>query len=155
RISNAWHSFTQGYQQSSGANRLASGLGSNRYDFYRVALRVFADHPIGGAGSDNYFQQYLRLGHSSETPHYPHSVELRTLEETGIVGALILLTTLGAALLAAGRAMYRNRDALAVAVAGGATVAFIYWLAHGSFDWFWEFAGLGAPAFALLGLACS
>jgi len=26
---------------------------------------------------------------------------------------------------------------------------------HGSFDWFWEFAGLGAPAFAMLGLACS
>jgi tetratricopeptide (TPR) repeat protein len=26
---------------------------------------------------------------------------------------------------------------------------------HGSFDWFFEFAGLGAPAFALLGLACS
>jgi tetratricopeptide (TPR) repeat protein len=26
---------------------------------------------------------------------------------------------------------------------------------HGSFDWFWEFAGLGAPAFALLGLACA
>ena len=26
---------------------------------------------------------------------------------------------------------------------------------HGSFDWFWEFAGLGAPALALLGLACA
>jgi tetratricopeptide (TPR) repeat protein len=26
---------------------------------------------------------------------------------------------------------------------------------HGSFDWFWEYAGLGAPAFALLGLACA
>jgi tetratricopeptide (TPR) repeat protein len=32
---------------------------------------------------------------------------------------------------------------------------FAYWLVHGSFDWFWEFAGLGAPAFALLGLACA
>ena len=26
---------------------------------------------------------------------------------------------------------------------------------HGSFDWFWEFAGLGAPAFAMLGIACA
>ncbi len=155
RISNAWHSFTGGYTQSTGGNRLVSGLGSNRYDFYRVALRVFADHPLGGAGADNYFQQYLRMGHSSETPHYPHSVELRALEETGIVGALLLLVALGAALLAATRAMYRNRDPLAVAVAGGATIAFVYWLAHGTFDWFWEFAGLGAPAFALIGLACA
>ena len=32
---------------------------------------------------------------------------------------------------------------------------FAYWAVHGSFDWFWEFAGLGAPAFAMLGLACA
>ncbi len=34
-------------------------------------------------------------------------------------------------------------------------MGFVYWAVHGSFDWFWEFAGLGAPAFALLGLACA
>jgi tetratricopeptide (TPR) repeat protein len=40
-------------------------------------------------------------------------------------------------------------------VAAAALAGFAYWLVHGSFDWFWEFAGLGAPAFALLGLACA
>ena len=39
-------------------------------------------------------------------------------------------------------------------VAAAALAGFAYWVVHGSFDWFWEFAGLGAPAFALLGLAC-
>jgi tetratricopeptide (TPR) repeat protein len=39
-------------------------------------------------------------------------------------------------------------------VAAAALGGFAYWAVHGSFDWFWEFAGLGAPAFALLGLAC-
>jgi tetratricopeptide (TPR) repeat protein len=34
-----------------------------------------------------------------------------------------------------------------------ALVGFAYWFAHGSIDWFWELAGLGAPAFAMLGLA--
>jgi tetratricopeptide (TPR) repeat protein len=34
-------------------------------------------------------------------------------------------------------------------------MAFIYWIAHGVTDWFWEWAGLGAPAFAFLGLACA
>jgi tetratricopeptide (TPR) repeat protein len=29
----------------------------------------------------------------------------------------------------------------------------VYWVVHGSIDWFWEFPALGAPAFALLGLA--
>ncbi len=155
RISNAWDSFTQGYAQSSGGGRLVSGLGSNRYDFYRVAVDVFKDHPLAGVGADNYFEQYLRLGHSDETPHYPHSFELRTLEQTGVIGALILLAALGSGLWTAARALYRTNDGLTIAVAGGATVAFVYWLAHGTFDWFWEFAGLGAPAFALLGVACA
>ena len=30
-----------------------------------------------------------------------------------------------------------------------------YWILHGSVDWFFEFGGLGAAAFALLGLACA
>jgi tetratricopeptide (TPR) repeat protein len=34
-------------------------------------------------------------------------------------------------------------------------MAFVYWVAHGVTDWFWEWAGLGAPAFAMLGLACA
>jgi tetratricopeptide (TPR) repeat protein len=32
---------------------------------------------------------------------------------------------------------------------------FAYWFVHGSADWLYEFAGLGAPAFAMLGLACA
>jgi tetratricopeptide (TPR) repeat protein len=31
--------------------------------------------------------------------------------------------------------------------------AFVYWVVHGTIDWFWEFPALGAAAFALLGLA--
>ena len=39
-----------------------------------------------------------------------------------------------------------------MAVGAGAGGAALYWLVHGSADWFWEFAGLGGPAFALLGV---
>ena len=39
------------------------------------------------------------------------------------------------------------------AAAGAAGAVFVYWFLHGSVDWFWEFAGLGAPAMAMLGLA--
>jgi tetratricopeptide (TPR) repeat protein len=155
RIRHGWDSFKGGYSaNSSTGNRLVSGLGSNRYDFYRVALDEFRAHPVIGIGADNYQQQYLAHGHSEETPHYPHSVELRTLAQTGVLGALLALAGLLAALAGAGRAL-RGPDALARAVAGAALGGFAYWLVHGSVDWFWEFAGLGAPAFALLGLACA
>jgi Flp pilus assembly protein TadD len=154
RADRAWHSFKGGYDANGQGNRLSSGLGSNRYDFYRVAVRVFEDHPVAGIGADNFFQQYLRRGASYETPRYPHSLELRALTETGIVGALLLFGALAAASLAAWRAMRGGASPLRAAAAGGAFTAFAYWVVHGSADWFFEYPGLGAAAFAMLGLAC-
>ncbi len=155
RIHHSWDSFKGGYTaESAGSNRLLSGLGSDRYDFYRVALDELKHHPLLGIGADNFQQQYLQHGRGQETPRYPHSVELRTLAETGLLGALLAVVGLAAALLAGWRAM-RRADPLARAVAAAALAGFGYWAVHGSFDWFWEFAGLGASAFALLGIACS
>jgi O-antigen ligase len=155
RIEKGWHSFKGGYSSdNTSGSRLVSGLGSNRYDFFRVALDEFTAHPIVGIGADNFQQQYLAQGRSNETPHYPHSVELRTLSQTGLIGALIALIGLGGALLAAARALRRAKP-LAGDVAAAALAGFGYWAVHGSFDWFWEFAGLGAAAFALLGIACA
>lgn len=155
RLEKGWHSFKGGYaSEDTSGSRLTNGLGSNRYDFYRVALDEFLHHPLVGIGADNFEQQYLVHGRSEETPHYPHSVELRTLVQTGLVGALLAIVGLAAALVAAARAL-RTSDPLVRTVAGAALAGFGYWVVHGSVDWFWEFAGLGAPAFAMLGLACA
>ena len=161
RARHAWDTFKsgQGYAANSSGSRLTSGLGSNRYDFYRVALDEFLAHPLLGIGADNYQEQYLTHGRSDETPHYPHSVELRTISQTGLVGAILALVGFAAALLAGARAVRSSigeeRLELSSAVAAAALAGFAYWVVHGSFDWFWEFAGLGAPAFALLGMACA
>ncbi len=158
RARHEWDTFKSpsGYgANSTTGSRLTGGLGSSRYDFYRVALDEFLAHPVLGIGADNFAEPYLAHGRSNETPHYPHSVALRTLAETGLVGTLLAVAGLGAALLACWRAIARNPDPLARAVAASAVAGFAYWVVHGSFDWFWEFAGLGAPAFALLGLACA
>jgi O-antigen ligase len=155
RVEHGWQTFKGGYAADSATgSRLVGGLGSNRYDFYRVALDEFLHHPLAGIGADNFEEQYLAHGRSEETPHYPHSVELRTLAQTGVIGTLLALLGLGAALLAAARAL-RSPDPLGRVVAAAALAGFAYWVVHGSFDWFWEFAGLGAPAFALLGMACA
>ncbi|HEV7586383.1 MAG TPA: O-antigen ligase family protein [Solirubrobacteraceae bacterium] len=160
RVEHAWRSFKGGYGANANTgSRLASGLGSNRYDFYRVAVDEFAARPLLGIGADNFQLQYLAHGRSDETPRYPHSVELRTLTETGVIGALLALLGLAGALLAALRACraaaHRSHDPLAPDVSCAALAGFAYWAVHGSIDWFWEFAGLGAPAFAMLGLACA
>lgn len=157
RVEHAWNTFTslKGYEANSKSeSRLTGGFGSNRYDFYRVAWHEFLAHPLLGIGADNFAEQYLRLGHSPETPHYPHSVELRTLAETGIIGALLVAIGLIASLVAVKRVL-GGASSLSRAVVIGAFAGFGYWAIHGSFDWFFEYAGLGAAAFALLGICCS
>src|ERR1700690_2858679 len=105
RVEHGWQTFKGGYgADRAGGSRLTSGLGSNRYDFSRVALNEFVAHPLAGIGVDNFQQQYLVHGRSGETPHYPHSVELRTLTETGVLGIVLAVIGLGAALLASSRA---------------------------------------------------
>ncbi len=155
RVKHAWDTFEspQAYAANASGNRLFGGLGSQRYDVYRVALDEFLAHPLVGIGADNFAEQYLVHGRSEVTPHYPHSVELRTLTETGLVGALLAIVGLGAALVAAARGL-RGPDPLGRVVVAAALGGFAYWLVHGSVNWFWEFAGLGAPALAMLGLAC-
>lgn len=153
-LDGAWSSFKQGYGESSGGTRLAGGFGSDRYDFYRVTLRQFEDRPVTGIGADNFFSDYLREGTGNETPHYPHSLELRTLAQTGLIGALLLFGAFAAAAPGALRAARHDGGGTARgALAAGAGAAVVYWLAHGSADWFFEYAGLGTIAFALLGLA--
>src|SRR5271155_885932 len=132
RVRHGWDSFKAGYPTSSGTgSRLTSGLGSNRYDFYRVALNEFVAHPLIGIGADNFQEQYLAHGRSEETPHYPHSVELRTLVQTGLAGALLALVGLGAALVAAVRGL-RWSDQLGRAVAAAALAGVAHWGGDGA-----------------------
>ena len=41
-------------------SRFAAGLGSGRYDFWRVATLEFGRHPLGGVGADNFAHDYVR-----------------------------------------------------------------------------------------------
>jgi len=76
------------------------------------------------------------------------------VSQFGIVRALLLLAAVAAVTLAAVDAR-RRASPLAQAVAAAGLTTFAYFFVHGSFDWFWEFAGLGAPTWAMAGLACS
>lgn len=145
-----WNDFTHNTQAAPQTIHLASGLGTSRYDVWRVAVDQFAAHPITGAGADNFIAAYLRHRRTTEVARYPESVEIRTLSETGIVGALLGLGFLAVALRRAVAGARRSPGGgLALAcLAGG-----LYWLVHASVDWFWEIPALTAPALALLAFA--
>jgi hypothetical protein len=151
RLSAAWDDFTAGQDPPAGSSHLSSGLGSNRYDFWRVALGRFADRPLTGVGIENFAVDYVRERRSDEEPLHPHSLQVRILSQTGVPGAALFVLFLGAAGVASFRA--RGRDGLERASIFAALVAFAYWFAHSSVDWLWPFTGLTIPAVAWLGLA--
>jgi hypothetical protein len=145
---------SSGYEESAeGSSRFALA-GSNRPDFWRVALDATAAHPIGGLGQDNWGDLYLRERRSNEQPRWTHSLELRLLAHTGIVGFALFVGFLTAALAATLRRRGR-RPPLANAAAAAALLPLVVWIVHGSIDWLWEIPALSGAAFAFLGLACA
>lgn len=154
KASDAWSEFKQGGSEPSfeGQVRLGELGGTYRYDYWVVGWHNFTSHPLLGVGTDNFLRYYLTEGESLQTPTYPHSVELKALSETGLIGTAMLVGALVAALIAAARRIGRA-DRLGSVTAATGVVVFAYFIVHGSLDWLWEFPSLGAPAFALLGMA--
>ena len=149
RLSTAWHSFKYGGEPV-GATSHFGGLGSNRYDFWRVGLVEFKRHPIQGIGVDNFLVPYLEQRHSQEEPLYPHSLAIRLLSQTGIVGTALFLGVLGLAVAAVVRIPRgADRD-----LAGILLVGALVWILHGLVDWLWEMPVLGVFGMALFGAAC-
>jgi hypothetical protein len=144
----AWHSFK--YEQEPSRASHFSGLGSNRYDFWRVGLLEFERHPIEGIGTDNFLVPYLQARRSSEEPIYPHSLAIDLLSQTGVVGTVLFASFLVLVVIVAVRVPAgRNRELAGVLVAGASVLVF-----HGLGDWLWEMPVLGVLAAALLGAAC-
>jgi Flp pilus assembly protein TadD len=154
RVDSAWTQFTTaGTDVAAGESHFAS-LGSTRYDFWRVALDVWRDHPLLGIGQDNYADAYSRRRHNAfEEPRWAHSLPLRLLAHTGAVGAALFLLFLGAVAAAAAAAWRRAGGPGTRAAVGAALLPGVVWIVHGSVDWLWEFPALSGAALAFAGAA--
>jgi hypothetical protein len=105
-------------------------------------------------GQDNFADFYVSRRTTDEEPRWTHSLELRLLAHTGIVGFGICVVFLGGMIVAAVTAR-RDATELTAAVAGAATLPLAVWIIHGSLDWFWETPALTAPALAFAGMAAT
>lgn len=130
---------------SGGATRLTS-LQSNRYDYWSVALRAFAAEPVHGVGAGGWSVEWLKWRTVSEGAQDAHSLELQTLAELGIVGALALLAFIGGVAAAARRALD-----VAPAAAAGPVAALVVYLAHSPLDWDWQMPAVTLVAMVLAG----
>jgi hypothetical protein len=136
------------------ASRFTFNAGSDRYDFWRVALDRTAADPLFGDGAGGYQYAYTREREVvDQYARDAHSVELELLAELGVPGLALFATAAVAAVLAMRRARRLGPSAsalVAVALAAGA-----YWIMHASVDWFWPYPAVTAPVLALVGAACA
>jgi hypothetical protein len=149
RVEKAWKSFAHTPSPTGGGSSHFTTLASNRSDIWRVALHEFARNPLGGIGQDNFAASYIRLRHTYEQPRWTHSIELRLLTHTGLIGTLLFAAFLLAALMAA----LRGRRGVERTTAGIMLVFLVVWLVQGSIDWFWEYPALSVPALAFTAAA--
>ncbi len=128
---------------SGGASRLTT-LQSNRYAYWRVALRAFGDEPLRGVGAGGWAVDWLRWRPIDEGAQDAHSLYLQTAAELGLVGLVLLAAFLSGVAWAA-------RDALAVApgVAAGPIAGFVVWAAHVALDWDWQMPAVTLTALVL------
>jgi hypothetical protein len=141
RASDQYTAFTD-LQPVKGSSRFTSG-GGNRFDYWRIAWSQFTDHPLDGIGAGNFDRTYFLERRTNEDVRQAHSIELQTLGDTGLIGALLLGTFFVVVFLGAFRwaAVTRRHPAeLGVAVAAIGTL--LVWLAQTSVDWLHLIPGL-------------
>ena len=154
-VDERWEDFKGDYDEGGfGSTRFSGDLGSGRYDFWRVALSDgFGSAPLAGEGVDNFAVTYLQYRETGEEPLYPHSLPVRLLAGTGVIGTLLFSGFLVAAAVSVIRTRARASEPLSRAVAGIALAAAGYFFLHAGGDWLWSFAGIAMPVMAWLGMA--
>jgi hypothetical protein len=130
-----------------GAARLSS-VGSNRDEYWRVALDVAQAHPLIGHGSGSFEVDWLRERHISEGVHDAHSLVVETAAELGLVGLVALALFLGGVAASVPAAFRRQPALVAGPVAGMAA-----WLLHAQLDWLWEMPAATLNVLLLAGVA--
>jgi hypothetical protein len=121
-------------------------LTSNRYAYWEVALRAFADEPLRGVGAAGWRVRWRAEREFREGARDAHSLPLQTAAELGLVG-LALLAALVAGIALAARDALRDGPAAAGAVAGLVVLG-----AHSALDWDWQLPAVLLPGFLLAGV---
>ncbi len=133
--------------------RYGANIGSNRHDFWRVAIDEGVDRPLLGAGAGGFEVAYMERRLSDDAPEDPHSVEALMFSELGAPGLLLFLTFAVASVWGALRS--RRLGPAAVGLVAGALAAASQWVTQASYDWLWNYPGVTAPAVFLLGAAAA
>jgi UDP-GlcNAc:undecaprenyl-phosphate GlcNAc-1-phosphate transferase len=115
-------------------SRLLTGSGG-RYDYWRIAVKTWREHPVAGLGAGGYSLPYFQQRRTSEAVRQPHSIELEMLSELGLVGGLLLAVWIAAVVWAIVRGLRGRVDEPRRHLLVAATGLFVVWITQTSGDW--------------------
>ena len=96
-LSDRWHtfsSFADVVNTNTGA-RIGQVIPDKRYDYWKVAVKEFRNAPVVGSGVGSFQVNYAANKRYPKDTRYVHSLWLRALSDTGVIGTLLLLGALG------------------------------------------------------------
>jgi hypothetical protein len=134
----------------SGPSRLGESSLNNRWGWWKEAWHGFTAEPLGGTGAGSFELVHRKFRDSSVDVLETHDLPLQFASETGIVGLVLWIGAMGAALLGAWRALGRlEGDEREAALALGLVVP--AFLVHGLLDYDWDFVALAGPLLFVIG----
>jgi hypothetical protein len=134
---------SSGRQLGGGVARLTR-LESDRYAYWRVALREFAREPLRGVGAEGWAVDWLRERTIAGGALDAHSLPLQTAAELGVLGLMGLALLFGGVALAA-----RSAHRAAPGLVAGPLAGVVAYAAHAPLDWDWQMPALTLPALVL------
>jgi O-antigen ligase len=152
-VDRAWEEFTKTSQDKvSDPARIVSSNSGNRWVWWEEAAGAWWDRPLGGWGAGSFPVTHKLYRDVELGVAQPHSMPLQFLAETGLVGALLVMSAIGLLLHAAlqrVRNMAPGRERETAVALFAAAVA---WLVHGLVDWDWDIPGVTVPVLVFLGV---
>jgi O-antigen ligase/polysaccharide polymerase Wzy-like membrane protein len=145
--SNSAIAHTHGTQTT---NHLLTTSGSGRWQFWSAAISEFRAHPLNGGGAGSWGAWWLQHGSLPGVfTQFAHSLYLESLAELGIVGLLLIVGAVLAAVAGSIRSA-RRLESAEVAAAAACGIAFFVAAAY---DWVWQLSGIAVVGVGTLGFA--
>ena len=144
-----FHDFTHvpnNIEQNSAGQRLTSFNSNSRWQWWEEAWKAFEKQPLRGTGAGTFELSHRLFRTNTVNVTEPHNVPLQFLSETGLVGFLLALGSIGFAAVGVVRRARASPAGLAVAVGALAYVL------HSVVDFDWDFVAVTGPFLLSVGV---
>jgi O-antigen ligase len=154
RLQHAWNDFKNPNTaiSATSTSRFGSASGEGRYQYWVAGVDSAKPHVLTGSGPGTFQLDWLPRAPIASYVENAHSLYVETYTELGVVGLVLLVAFLVAALAAllrvVARSNYEERTR-----AAAITAALVALMVGAAFDWLWQMPVLPVAILLLLGAA--